>query len=82
MAYYIFLKSLRILEEFRKNPHIKIPPKSPYTNFQSLVIFKNQNFIPKRIFLQISDKMAQPPTGLFGILAHAAHLAFLPPSPR
>jgi hypothetical protein len=26
MAYYIFLKSLRSLEEFRKNPHVKIPP--------------------------------------------------------
>jgi hypothetical protein len=24
MAYYIFLKSLRSLEEFRKNPHVKI----------------------------------------------------------
>jgi hypothetical protein len=29
MACYIFLKSLRSLEEFRKNPHVKIPPKSP-----------------------------------------------------
>jgi hypothetical protein len=33
MAYYIFLKSWRSLEEFRKNPHLKIPPKSPSTNF-------------------------------------------------
>jgi hypothetical protein len=32
MAYYNFLKSLRSLEEFMKNPHVKIPPKSP-TNF-------------------------------------------------
>jgi hypothetical protein len=24
MAYYIFLKSLRSIEEFRKNPHVKI----------------------------------------------------------
>jgi hypothetical protein len=44
MAYYIFLKSLRSLEEFRKNPHVKIPPKSPSTNFQSLGKFKNPNF--------------------------------------
>jgi hypothetical protein len=51
MAYYIFLKSLRSLEEFRKNPHVKIPPKSPSTNFQSLIIIKNQIFIRKRIFL-------------------------------
>jgi hypothetical protein len=29
MAYCIFLKFLRILEEFRKIPPIKIPPKSP-----------------------------------------------------
>jgi hypothetical protein len=41
MAYYIFLKSLRSLEEFRKNPHVKIPPKSP-TNFPSLGKFKIQ----------------------------------------
>jgi hypothetical protein len=50
MAYYIFLKSLRSLEEFRKNPHIKIPPKSPSTNFQSLGKFKNPIFIWKIIF--------------------------------
>jgi hypothetical protein len=31
-----FLKSLKSLEEFRKNPHVKIPPKSPCANFQSL----------------------------------------------
>jgi hypothetical protein len=53
MAYYIFLKSLRSLEEFRKNSHVKIPPKSPFTNFQSLTIIKNQIFIRKRIFLHI-----------------------------
>jgi hypothetical protein len=51
MAYYIFLKSWRSLEEFRKNPHLKISPKSPSTNFQSLAIIKNQIFIRKRIFL-------------------------------
>jgi hypothetical protein len=52
MAYYIFLKSLRSLEEFRKNPHAKIPPKSLSTNFQSLGKFKNPIFIQKRIFLR------------------------------
>jgi hypothetical protein len=51
MAYYIFLKTWRSLEEFRKNPHLKISPKSPSTNFQSLVIIKNQIFIRKRFFL-------------------------------
>jgi hypothetical protein len=50
-AYYIFIKSLRSIEEFRKNPHVKIPPKSPSTNFQSLDKFKNPIFIRKRIFL-------------------------------
>jgi hypothetical protein len=51
MAYYIFLKSLRGLEEFRKNPHVKIPPKSTSTNFQSLGKFKNPIFNSQIIFL-------------------------------
>jgi hypothetical protein len=51
MAYYIFLKSLRSLEEFRKNPHVKIPPKSPSTIFQSLVTIKNQILFRKEFFL-------------------------------
>jgi hypothetical protein len=42
IAYYIFLKPLRSLEKFRKNPHVKIPPKSPFTNFPSLGKFKIQ----------------------------------------
>jgi hypothetical protein len=67
MAYYIFLKSLTSLEEFRKNPHVKIPPKSPCANFQSLGIFKISNFIQKRIF---------PIT--FGPLGLSAQSFFLP----
>jgi hypothetical protein len=63
MACYIFLKSLRSLEEFRKNPHLKIPPKSPSTKFQSLAIIKNQIFIRKRIFLHFRPKTAQRPVG-------------------
>jgi hypothetical protein len=51
MAYYIFLKSLRSLEEFRKNPHVKIPPKSNSTNLQSLGKFKNPIFNSEIIFL-------------------------------
>jgi hypothetical protein len=51
MAYYIFLKSLRSLEEFRKNPHVKISPKSPSTIFQSLVIIKNQILFRKEFCL-------------------------------
>jgi hypothetical protein len=50
MGYSIFLKYLRSLEEFRKNPHVKIPPKSSCANFQSLGIFKNLIFIQKGIF--------------------------------
>jgi hypothetical protein len=50
MAYYIFPKSLRSLEEFRKNPHVKIPPKSPSTNFQSLGKFKNPIFNSEILF--------------------------------
>jgi hypothetical protein len=50
MAYFIFLKYLRSLEEFRKNPHVNIPPKSLCANFQSLGIFKNLIFIQKGIF--------------------------------
>jgi hypothetical protein len=69
MAYYIFLKSLRSLEEFRKNPHVKIPPKSPCANFQSLVKFKNPFLIQKFFFLAFG------PTDL------AAHLAVGPAGP-
>jgi hypothetical protein len=50
MTYYIFLKSWRSLEEFRKNPHLKIPPKSPSTNFQSLGKFKNLFFNSEILF--------------------------------
>jgi hypothetical protein len=80
MAYYIFQKSLRSLEEFRKNPHVKIPPKSPFTNFQSLAIIKNQIFIRKRNFPPLSANSAQRPAGLFGLLAHAATRPLFPSS--
>jgi hypothetical protein len=76
MAYYIFLKSWRSLEEFRKNPHLKISPKSPSTNFQSLAIIKNQIFIRKRIFLHFR------PIRPSGQPAYLAHAATRPPSCR
>jgi hypothetical protein len=62
MAYYIFLKSLRSLEEFRKNPHVKIPPKSPSTNFQRLGKFKNPIFNSEIPFLGfgLADLAAHP----------------------
>jgi hypothetical protein len=65
MAYYIFQKSLRSLEEFRKNPHVKIPPKSPSTNFQSLGKFKNPIFNTEIIFLAFgpADPVARSASG-------------------
>jgi hypothetical protein len=49
MAWHIlfFLKSLKSVEKFSKNPHIKIPPKSPCTNLQNHGIFKNQFYSEK-----------------------------------
>jgi hypothetical protein len=69
MAYYIFLKSLRSLEEFRKNPYVKIPSKSPSTNFQSHGKFKNPIFNSEILFLD------------YGPADLAADLAFGPASP-
>jgi hypothetical protein len=61
---------LRSLEEFRKNPHVKIPPKSPSTNFQSLGKFKNPILIRKFLFFLI-----------FGSTDLAARLASGPARP-
>jgi hypothetical protein len=77
MAYYIFLTSLRSLEEFRKNPHVKIPPKSP-TNFQSLGKFKIPFFNSEILFLDF---------GLADLAAYSASgpvipLAALPPQAK
>jgi hypothetical protein len=62
MAYYIFLKSLRSLEEFRKNSDVKIPPKSPSTNFQSLGKFKNLIFNSEIHFSLFSARTTLQPT--------------------
>jgi hypothetical protein len=45
-----FIKSLRSLEEFRKNPHVKIPPKCPATISQSPAVIKNQILFGKEFF--------------------------------
>jgi hypothetical protein len=82
MAYYIFLKSLRSLEEFRKNPHVKIPPKSPPTNLQSLAIIKNQIFIRKRIFLHFRPRTAPRPVGPSGLSAQPPPWRPPPPAGR
>jgi hypothetical protein len=75
MTCYIFLKSLRSLEEFRKNPHVKIPPKSPI-NFQSLGKFKNPIFNSEIIFFLFS---AQPTPRPSWPLAQPAHRPHRPP---
>jgi hypothetical protein len=64
MSYFIFLKYLRSLEEFRKNPHVKIPPKSPCANFQSLGKFKNLIFNSKILFLRFRPGQPYGPLGL------------------
>jgi hypothetical protein len=73
MAYCIFLKSLRSLEEFRKNPCVQIPPKSRCANFQILGKFKNPIFYPKILLPIHFSLLAQ--------LALPSHLAFGPVSP-
>jgi hypothetical protein len=67
MAYYIFLKSLRSLEEFTKNPHVKIPPKSPSTNFQILGKFKNPILFEKNFSSEFG-----PPGPTSPVLARSA----------
>jgi hypothetical protein len=78
LAWHIifFLKSLRSLEEFRKNPHVKIAPKSHSTIFQSPAIIKKSNFIQKRIFPSLLAQSAQRPAGPSGLSAQPA-----PPPP-
>jgi hypothetical protein len=73
MAYYIFLKSLRSLEEFRKNSHVKIPPKSPCANFQAMVNSKIQ-FLIQKFF---SSLLARPTLRPTRPLAQPAPLASL-----
>jgi hypothetical protein len=73
MAYYIFLKSLRSPEEFMKNPHIKIPPKSPPTNFQSLCIFKKFKIYSEIILLRF--RPIRPSLSHAGPLRPAGHRA-------
>jgi hypothetical protein len=69
MSYYIFLKYLRSLEEFRKNPHVKFHPKFPCANFQSLGKFKNPIFNSEILFFA------------FGLADLAAHSAVGPADP-
>jgi hypothetical protein len=63
-----------IIQEIRKNSNIKIPPKSPCVNFESPCKFKNPIFISKRFLFIFWPSQPSSPTGLFGLLAHSAHL--------
>jgi hypothetical protein len=78
MAYFIVLKYLRSLEEFKKNPHVKIPPKSPCANPQILGIFKNQILCRKEFFLTFgpTGPAASWPIRTFG----PAAALFFPPT--
>jgi hypothetical protein len=87
MAYYIFLKSLRGLGEFRKNPHVKIPPKSPCANFQSLGKFKNPIFNSEILFPYFRPGRPCGPLGArrwrlcgstFSLLVHAFRAGCFP----
>jgi hypothetical protein len=64
MAYFIFPKYLRSLEEFRKNPHVKIPPNFLCANFQSLGKFKNPIFNSKIFLLHFWPGYPYRPTRL------------------
>jgi hypothetical protein len=87
MTYYIFLKSLRSLEEFRKNSHVKIPSKSNSTNFQSLGKFKNLIFNSEILFpcFRPADLAAHSVVGPVGpadpFLSWAKTTLAGPPSP-
>jgi hypothetical protein len=70
MAYFIFLKYLRSLEELTKNPHVKIPPKSPCANFQSIGKFKNPIFNSKNIFLHFQPGQPYGPLSLWPSRPH------------
>jgi hypothetical protein len=59
-----FPKYLRSLEEFRKNPHVKIPPNFPCANFQSLGKFKNLIFNSKIFLLHFRPGYPYRPTRL------------------
>jgi hypothetical protein len=82
MAYFIFLKSLRSLEEFRKNPHAKIPPKSPSTNFPSLGKLKIQFLFEKNSSSEFSPLgPAGPRTGGAPLNRHLPHRKTPPAAP-
>jgi hypothetical protein len=63
MAYCIFQKSLRNVEEFRKNPHIQIPSKSPCKICQ--ILRKSQFISNSKIKISFESSIGirpSPPT--------------------
>jgi hypothetical protein len=85
MAYYIFFKSLRSLEEFRKNSYVKIPPKSPCANFQSLGKLKNPIFNLEILFfafdpVDLAAHSAVGPAGPAGLSPLAGRIQPCRPS--
>jgi hypothetical protein len=61
-----------------KNPHIKIPPKSPPTNFQSLCIFKKSKMYSEIILLRF--RPIRPSLARAGLLHPAGHRACARPT--
>jgi hypothetical protein len=53
MAYFIFLKYLDSLEDVRKNPHVKLLPKSPYAIFQTSAKFLKSIQIRKEFHFEL-----------------------------
>jgi hypothetical protein len=82
MAYFIFLKSLRSLGEFRKNPHVKIPLKSPCANFQSHCIFKNSKFYSEIILLSFRPIQPIGPAAAHSFFSNRLIFPPLPTGPR
>jgi hypothetical protein len=82
MAYFIFLKYLDSLEDFRKNTHVKILPKCPCANFQSLGILKKIQFLIRKDFFQLSAQRPASPSGLLAHMAQSAVFFILPHQSR
>jgi hypothetical protein len=82
MTYSIFLKYLRSVEEFKKNPHVKIPPKSPCANFKSLDIFKNQILFRKEFFRHFRPIRPFGPAAARFLFFSTDHFSPFPTGPR
>jgi hypothetical protein len=73
MAYFIFLKYLDSLEDFRKNPKVKIPPKSLLYNFSKFCQILKSIKIQKEFLFEIWPRSGFGPA--------AAHLSYHPGQP-